>query len=259
MSEKSEQPQSLTLLDLDRTILNTDLYAETLDGFLMEKHKKLALSISEARKRVEAENKTFDSYDHILQEIGQADADEIDEEFIAFAHSNGVGETLYNPGFKELLAWLEWRKSAFAIFTSGSVAGQTTKIRSMKLDKYPYSITTLGEKGNKLQEWRQADGTFRIPLTSLMGDVAVFSKTIADKDAVFANIRTLDDRYDAYVGAPDADKGVTQYIYRKPGSTPSVVQERGKDTFATEITDPIIFGDLIAEKLIEEEKHRSTS
>ena len=246
MPERSEQPQSLTLLDLDRTILNTDLYAETLDGFLMENHQELARSISEARKKVEAENNTFDNYDHIVQEIGQADADEIDEEFIAFAKSSGVGETLYNPGFKDLLAWLKWRESAFAIFTSGSVAGQTTKIRSMQLDQYPYSITDLKKKGDRLKEWHNNDdGTFRVPLKAFMGDIAVFSKVIADNHALFTHIQTLDDRYDAYEGAPDADHGVTQYIYRRPGATPSIAQEQGKGSFATEITDPILFADII--------------
>ncbi len=212
----------------------------------MENHQELARSISEARKKVEAENNTFDNYNHIVQEIGQADADEIDEEFIAFANNSGVGETLYNPGFKDLLAWLQWRKSAFAIFTSGSVAGQMTKIRSMQLDKYPYSITDLKEKGRRLKDWRQNDdGTFRIPLKAFMGDIALFSKTIDDKHAVFTHIRTLDDRYDAYDGAPDKDHGVTQYIYRRPGATPSIAQERGKGSFATEITDPLLFADII--------------
>lgn len=232
MVERTE-PGEITLVDLDRTALDTVRYGKEFQKFIAEHDKDLAASMAQEQQQVEAGDRSFDMYNYLVLHIGQDAADKLNEDFIKRAQRKEI-KNLLNPGFEDFFAWMSWRKEAFGIFTVGSEASQTTKLRSTGLDKYPHLITQ-NQKGAELASWVQPDGTFVVPAALALGDIAVFS-----------SVNTLDDKRDAYVGAPK--DGVREFIYRRPGVMLLPSQDHVGNPDAVDISDPNELADDIAKR-----------
>jgi len=172
------------LLDLDRTLLDTEKAAELLRTVVARYSPKLAVELARNVEDYSLLGESFSMRDFIVEKVGEAEATEIEARFIAAASD----QDLLNIGAHALMAYIRTLPdAAFGILTYGSLGGQTMKIRAAGMADVPSLVTGETFKGEQISSWRGEDGLYHLP-EELGGGTAATIAFVDDKPFSFKGL-----------------------------------------------------------------------
>jgi len=201
------------ILDLDRTLLDTEKAANVLRDVVARHNPQLAAALAQNVEDYSLHDKSFSMRDFILGQIGEPETAEIEAAFMVAA----ARQDLLNAGARELMAFIASLEDArFGILTYGSASGQSMKIRAAGLDRVASLVTSIAFKGEQMSAWRGEDGRYHLPEV-LGGFTANTIVLIDDKSFSFQGL--ADDCRGYWVQQP-RDAG-------RESAVPHVVPARG--------------------------------
>ena len=172
------------LLDLDRTLLDTEKSANLLRTVVAQHSPALAVELARNVEDYSLLGESFSMRDFIVEKVGEAEATEIERRFIAAAS----GQDLLNVGARELMAYIRSLSDAtFGILTYGLLGGQTMKIRAAGMADVPSLVTSETFKGEQISSWRGEDGVYHLP-EELGGGMATTIAFVDDKPFSFKGL-----------------------------------------------------------------------
>lgn len=149
------------ILDLDRTIFNTEASIQVMRGVVALHSPDLAVALEQRFDEYTLLGESFSMRDFILERVGEQVIKKIDEKYLEFA----VQQDLLMPGARELITFIRAKRDAeFAILTYGAPLGQALKINGVtELRGIPYLVTSETYKGALIASWRQTDNLYHLP------------------------------------------------------------------------------------------------
>lgn len=175
------------VLDLDRTLANTEKLYEVLSAVLIRDTNISMDMLNKERGEVEARGESFkliNSLAGLLQSHNsEIDWLQVEQAFIREAHRT---EGVLEPYAAQLLKLLDSKQLPYGIITYGNEAWQLAKLEAAGLLNVPHVVTRIKEKGRLLAGWRQEDGSFIIPpaMTHDFNPLTVDSIIFLDDKAV---------------------------------------------------------------------------
>jgi len=177
------------LLDLDRTILDTEKASALLIDLVAKESPKLAASL---RIQVDVYNQhgtPFAIRDVIAEQVGEETAARLEEVFI----DESQRQYLLLEGAEDLFAYTDNApERSFGILTYGSPKGQMMKLKATKLDTLPLMITQQKHKGELIMSWKVPDG-YQLP--------SEYGGQLVDQ------VVLVDDRIFSFEGLPNDVRG----------------------------------------------------
>jgi len=173
------------LLDLDRTLFNTEKAMDVMRGVVALHNSELAMALEQRFEEYTLLGESFSARDFIVETIGEEEMLKVEAKY----HDVALGHDLLNPGAKELLEYIRTLERAdVGILTYGSPLGQTMKINAATgLEGVPFSITGETYKGAQIAAWRQDDELYHLP-DELGGAVAKTIVFVDDKPFSFKGL-----------------------------------------------------------------------
>ncbi|MEP6710442.1 MAG: hypothetical protein ABJA64_01865 [Candidatus Saccharibacteria bacterium] len=174
------------ILDFDRCLANEKLYDlfDKVSGEIID----IEL-LRQARKQVEAEAGSFDTFQWLRETCQLSDASvlRLTSSYVMRADQLG-SQTFLANGAKELLTYLSDSDIPHMIMTYGGHEYQELKIRAAGLQAVPCRVVPSKEKGHYVaQWWSEEDQKFIIPTDN--GDVRSSSVVLVDdKAAAFTRL-----------------------------------------------------------------------
>ncbi len=212
MTERFKTPDYV-LLDLDRTLLNTEAAMADYVALIRQHDANLSNRLYWAWRQAEDSNESFDARRFLIEEVvmervPQSTVDQFDK---LFSIPDQVDYSYLNDGAGELLQALDERQVPHGVLTYGSVEWQTLKLQASGLDALPHIVTQQRAKGRVLTSWMQPSGEIKLP------------KKLTDRykalgGGTLSSVVLVDDKLEALVGLPD---GVTGYWYTDKVATKS--------------------------------------
>lgn len=152
--------ETFYLIDLDRTLLNTDRTVEVMRGVVALHDTELAQSLEQCFEDYTLLGESFSMRDYIVENVGEAEMAKIEVKFKAIA----ADQDLLNPSALTLLEYLRTKPDAgMGILTYGSPLGQAMKISAAGLGDVPFAVTSETFKGALIASWRQEDDWYHLP------------------------------------------------------------------------------------------------
>lgn len=149
------ESQRMWVVDLDKTLLDTHKFFE----YTAEISRSLGITggkdLYRALESVEDTGGSFDT-DEFLKLAGASEAERA-ELWGTVGLNEGNAQFLY-PDAVEFLAAIDELGYPYATLTLGSIATQIPKLRATVLDRRPYIITDVKEKGELIQKWKGPEG-----------------------------------------------------------------------------------------------------
>lgn len=184
------------VLDLDRCLADTDKLFMLLEKIIYQKTAITESTLKAARTETEQTGGSFDVISYLEEYFSLASQLEKVAELEGQFVEEGKKQDLFEPGARDLLAFLSDSSLPFGILTFGGKIWQRMKLQAMGLDVTPYIITDTKAKGKIIASWKQADGVFVIPPELYKGE----------KD--FNTILLIDDKFLSFEGLPEGAYGI---------------------------------------------------
>ena len=178
------------LIDLDRTLLDTDHASQALIDIVAAEDQAAAERVSSHLQETARFGSQYSLHDSLGTVLGTEWRDRVEARFMA---QREINQSLLLPGARQILAFIESDRSTGGILTFGSLPGQTMKIKAVGLDDVPYLVTQQPYKGRLIAEWHRSDGGFLLP--------AVYGAVLADE------LILVDDRELSFDGLPEGALG----------------------------------------------------
>jgi len=167
--------KEMYLLDLDRTLLDTDKAAEALRIAVSWHNAALATQLTQRIEDYTLLGESFSMRDFILEQVGEVKTAEIEAKFIELS----ADQDLLNPGARELIAYIRSKPgAAIGILTFGSTEGQAMKIKAAGIADLPYLVTGETFKGEQISSWRDENGVYNLP--EELGGISVATIVFVD-------------------------------------------------------------------------------
>lgn len=149
------------LLDLDRTIFNTEKAMQVMRGVVALHDTDVAAALEQRFEEYTLLGESFSVRDFIVENIGEDEMQKIEEKYHTLAREHD----LLNPGTTELLEFIRAKENTkLGILTYGSPLGQAMKIHAATgLEAMPFLITAETYKGAQIASWRQDDELYHLP------------------------------------------------------------------------------------------------
>ena len=149
------------LLDLDRTIFNTEKSTQVMRGVVALYDADLATALEQRFEEYTLLGESFSMRDFIVEHIGEEQMVRIESKY----HEMAREQDLFNPGAKELLEYVRAKEATeVGILTYGSPLGQAMKINAATgLEGIPFLVTAETYKGAQIASWRQDDDLYHMP------------------------------------------------------------------------------------------------
>jgi FMN phosphatase YigB (HAD superfamily) len=152
--------QTYYILDLDRTLLNTDKAAELMRHAVSWHNSDLAGELAQRIEDYTLLGESFSMRDFIVERIGEDGIVEIEAKYKELSAAADV----LNPGAQLLLDYLQDKPHVgVGILTFGSPLGQAMKIHAAGLAMLPFLVTGETFKGEQISSWRREDGLYQLP------------------------------------------------------------------------------------------------
>jgi len=172
------------LLDLDRTLLDTEKAAELLRNAVSWHNAQLAILLGQKIEDYTLLGESFSMRDFILEQVGEAETAKIETKFIELA----ADQDLLNTGAHELIAYIRSKPGAgVGILTFGSPEGQAMKIAAAGMSDIPFLVTGETFKGEQISSWRDERGIYNLP-EELSGASATTIVFVDDKPFSFKGL-----------------------------------------------------------------------
>lgn len=158
---KDNNPATYYILDLDRTLFNTEKSVEIMQGVVALHDSELAALLEKRFEEYTLLGESFSIREFIVESVGEAEMRKIEVKY----HDLALQHDLLHDGAKELLAFIRSRQNAqLGILTYGSQLGQEMKIRAATgLEDIPFLVTSETYKGALMASWRQDDDLYHLP------------------------------------------------------------------------------------------------
>jgi hypothetical protein len=149
------------ILDLDRTLFNTEKSMEVMRGVVAMHDPDLASRLAQQFEEYTQLGESFSVRDFIIENVGEEKMQTIEPEY----HEKGLGQDLLNEGARELLSYIRAKNDTqLGILTYGSPLGQAMKINAAAgLEGLPFMVTSETFKGSLIATWRQDDDAYHLP------------------------------------------------------------------------------------------------
>ena len=149
------------ILDLDRTLLNTEKAMEVMRGVVAMHNSELASALAQRFEEYTLQGESFSVRDFIIENIGEEEMQKIEAKYIDAA----LAQELLHDGAKELLSYIRAKDNTeLGILTYGSPLGQAMKIHGASgLENIPFMVTSETFKGSLIASWRQDDEQYHLP------------------------------------------------------------------------------------------------
>lgn len=154
----SRHVRTFYLIDLDRTLLDTDLASEVLLAIVAAEDPSRSEEVRNHLQETSQFGSQYSLHDSLEQTLGSDEAARLEAVYIARDNHE-----LLRLGALDILAFAKSAETAGGILTYGSTAGQTMKLKALKLDKEPYIVTQQPYKGEVIAQWRRSEGGFQLP------------------------------------------------------------------------------------------------
>lgn len=159
MNESRSLDQLYVILDLDRTLLDTEALNDGYQSVVRQLDSSLADALMHEKRETEDSGGTFDFHQFLHKQLSDEQVERFDEHVIEQLQSRSIT----NDGALELLQHLAERQIAHGILTYGSNSWQLLKLRACGLDRLPYSITSDSKKSRVIRSWQGSGGVFHLP------------------------------------------------------------------------------------------------
>ncbi len=146
------------LLDLDRTLFDTDRAAGLLYQLADELSIMTVTELAARQRQSEVDGQSFDPMSTIVEQAGQDGWSQLTTQF----EQQAASEDFLLPGAEDLIKYLTERHRPHAILTYGNPKWQEIKLATTGLN-VPYLVVTSPYKSVVVREWQNDDGTFQIP------------------------------------------------------------------------------------------------
>lgn len=182
---------SFYVLDLDRTLVDTDKLYKVLETVLERDTPIKIDQLYTARAKIEVRGESFSVARHIRSLLEELRSEVTWQDVQAAFIHEALRADMLEPYAKELLQVLDEKNLPYGIITYGTEAWQLAKIEASGLDNVPHLVTRIKEKGLLLAGWQRADRLFIIPpamtrdFIPLVVDSIIF---LDDKAVSFKNI-----------------------------------------------------------------------
>ena len=152
--------QTYYILDLDRTLLNTDKAANLMRNAVSWHNTDLAGELVQRIEDYTLLGESFSIRDFIVERIGEDGIVEIETKYKELSATVDV----LNPGAQLLLDYLQKKPDiGVGILTFGSTLAQAMKIHAAGLDVLPFLVTRETFKGEQISSWRRDDRLYQLP------------------------------------------------------------------------------------------------
>ncbi len=162
------------ILDLDRTLFNTEKAMDVMRGVVALHDSNLASALAQRFEEYTLLGESFSVRDFIIENVGEEEMAKIEVKY----HEVGLQQDLLHDGATELLAYIRAKDNTeLGILTYGSPQGQTMKINAATgLEGIPFLVTSETFKGALIASWRQDDDLYHLPeeLGGFITDSIVF-------------------------------------------------------------------------------------
>ncbi len=149
------------ILDLDRTLLDTEKLAHNLKEIINRHEPELSKAIDKEIIRHAKDHTSFFIFEYIADHVGHEKLKDYTRELNYTAPSS----ELLLPGAMERIEFAKSQPNwSVGILTYGSKRDQMIKLRLVDLQLERHLITEQPEKGEMIATWLQPDGTFKLPL-----------------------------------------------------------------------------------------------
>lgn len=203
MSEKLNLSDTYVILDLDRTMLDTELANVLYQNVVREYDADLADQLIMAKDEAERDGMSFDLHQYIGRFVSPEERERFDERFVEIAQT----APLLAPGGEDLLEWLQEREVAHGVLTYGNYTWQKLKLRASGLDRLPHMVTPDSHKAHVLRAWQAASGEFHLPPEMVRHDLGA--------RAIFKAIFLADDKPVSFEDLPPNVYGALCKIFGK--------------------------------------------
>ena len=150
------------ILDLDRTLFNTEKAMDVMRGVVALHNSDLASALAQRFEEYTLLGESFSVRDFIIENVGEEEMAKIEEKY----HEIGLQQDLLHDGAKELIELARTKeKTDVGILTYGSPLGQAMKIHAATgLEGIPFLVTSETFKGQLIASWRQDDDLYHLPV-----------------------------------------------------------------------------------------------
>lgn len=165
------------LIDLDRTLFDTALFARAINEQVNIDHPGLGDVLQKKLDEAYAKEETFFLLQYLRKEMGDAGF----EALVARAVQKYGSEAFKLSGYADRLAYAEELKKNgidWGVFTYGDVIDQEMKLNIIGLNDAQVYHTETPNKAEVIASWIQEDGTFVLPPE--YNNVSVTSITLED-------------------------------------------------------------------------------
>lgn len=200
MIEKFDPQETYVVLDLDRTLIDTELINKTYEKIVAESSNDLSEAMNLAKQADEAAGRSFDPHLFVREALLDSVAIMNDFEVELTNRLNGRDDVL-NPGALELIDQLKTWGVAHGILTYGHSEWQRIKLQVSGLDrKLPSKITADKHKGAEIGSWQSDTGEFHVPVELTSHEIGAA--------AVYQTVVLVDDKAVSFEDLPDGVKGI---------------------------------------------------
>ena len=173
------------LLDLDRTLFNTEKAMVVMRGVVDTHSTELAAAMTQRFEEFTITGESFSVRDFILERVGEEEMQGIEAAY----REASLKQDLLNPGAVELIEYIRQKPRAeLGILTYGSPLGQAMKIAGAAgLESIRFMVTDETHKGALIATWRREDGQYVLP-AQMGGYVAKHIVFVDDKPFSFTGL-----------------------------------------------------------------------
>lgn len=200
------------LIDLDRTIFDTSMFAKALTDEINISEPGVGTKLDELFETAYEKEQTFFLLRYLRDERGDAWF----EDLVARAMQKIDASSLLLDGVKERLVSADGASShrpAWGIFTYGDEIDQRMKARLIGMEDVPLFLTDTPDKATVITSWKTTDGTFKLP--------EEFGGGVVDY------ITLEDDKIRAFKGLPDGSFGF--WVTKNPDANALLAEVNGID------------------------------
>lgn len=184
MSNTSPIAPELWVVDMDRTLLDTELTFGRFATACVDENITEPGALHTAKKKMQDEGGSFDALSHLRDTLGVSE-DGIDDVINAFIKTSADTDMLY-PDALPFLEELDERGIPNIIVTYGGAQWQNAKLDATGLSNRFHLVTGVKQKGRLIESWRTARGY----VVDLAGELAVAHKVVLvdDKAVSFGDL-----------------------------------------------------------------------